>query len=139
MVTSILTIVYLGSDLLCAVRNRGMACTMKDVILQCRLIKTKKRLTFDIIKQADRVTFKGEDDGPYFKFTASNGYEVISRSRMDIQSERIWLLGGTNDDIAYRSGTMVFPSDEKRDHCYDEFVKAIHEWSEYHNGLAYIY
>jgi len=112
---------------------------MTEVILECRLIRTQKRLTFDILFQHERVTFQGEDDGPYFKFTASNGYEVISRSRMDIQSERIWLRGGTSDEIAKRSGTMVFPSDEKRDECYTKFVQALYEWGDFYEGKVLIF
>lgn len=100
------------------------------------MIRTQKRLTFDILFQHERVTFQGEDDGPYFKFTASNGYEVISRSRMDIQSERIWLRGGTSDEIAKRSGTMVFSSDEKRDECFIKFKNALLEWCMHNDGLV---
>ena len=90
------------------------------------LIKTKKRLTFDILWQHPDTRYMGDDDGDYYSFTASNGYQVISRSRMDIQTERIWLLGASNDE---RSGTMVFSSDEKRDAAFDQFVKAIEEWN----------
>lgn len=97
-----------------------------------------KRLTFDILEQHPDVTFQGPDDGDYFKFTASNGYEVISRSRLDIQSERIWLRGGTEDEIAQRSGSMVFASDAKRDECEAKFIQALHEWADDNNGSVEI-
>lgn len=106
------------------------------ILLDCLLIRTTKRIVFHIHEQAPEVTFQGEDDGPYYKFTASNGYEVISRSRMDIQSERIWLWGGTNDDIAHRSGTMVFPSDAKRDECFIKFKNALWEWGMHNDGAV---
>ena len=90
------------------------------------LIKTKQRLTFDIRRQAEETRYRGEDDGPFFIFKASNGYEVFSRSRMDIQTERLWLLGAKENE---RSGSMVFSSDEKRDQAYTQFIKALHEWN----------
>lgn len=45
---------------------------------------------------------------------------------MDIQTERLWLLGGSDDE---RSGTMVFSSDEKRDAAFDKFIQALNEWN----------
>lgn len=63
------------------------------IVLKYRLIATTRRLTFDIVYQDPSTIWMGDDDGEYFKFVASNGYEVISRSRMDIQTERIWILG----------------------------------------------
>jgi hypothetical protein len=105
-------------------------------VLKYRLIKTTRRLTFDIEYQDDEFIFKGDDDGNYFKFVASNGYEVISRSRMDIQTERIWLLGAKCLEES-RSGTMVFSSNEKRDVAYENFIKAINEWAKiYAGGVA---
>ncbi|CAB5514626.1 hypothetical protein ACOTHJ_13085 [Achromobacter xylosoxidans] len=104
-------------------------------LLQFRLIKTTRRLTFDIVGQHPSVTYLGDDDGPYFKFTARNGYEVISRSRMDIQTERLWLLGAKHA-VESRSGSMVFSSDEKRDGAYYNFLLAIHEWAAHNNGVA---
>lgn len=101
------------------------------VLLECRLIKTNFRLTFDILSQHPDVTYSGDDDGDYFKFTASNGYEVISRSRMDIQTERLWLLGAKPNE---RSGSMVFSSNEKRDQAYDAFMLALNEWSDFNGG-----
>ncbi|MBK6616322.1 hypothetical protein [Ottowia sp.] len=95
-------------------------------IIRFALIKTKRRLTFDILYQHPDTVYTGEDDGPYYVFKASNGYEVISRSRMDIQTERLWLRGASEEE---RSGTMVFSSDEKRDKAYDEFLKALGEWA----------
>lgn len=97
--------------------------------LMYRLIPTTRRLTFDIIAQNPKVTFDGEDDGDYFMFIASNGYQVMSRSRMDIQTERIWLLGAKNDESSIRSGTMIFSSDERRDIAHENFNKALREWA----------
>jgi hypothetical protein len=100
-------------------------------VIEYKLIKTRRRLTFDILWQHPDTIFKGEDDDDYYKFIASNGYEIISRSRMDIQTERLWLLGAKEHE---RSGSMVFSSDEKRDQAYNEFQKAITEWFEYITG-----
>lgn len=104
---------------------------MHSDIIQYTLTKTTRRLTFDITFQREDTRYKGEDDGPYFKFVASNGYEVISRSRMDIQTERLWILGAKENE---RSGTMVFSSDEKRDIAYTGFVKALDEWAQFVRG-----
>jgi hypothetical protein len=98
---------------------------MKDDILQFELIKTNRRLTFEISYQREDTRYRGPDEGDFFTFTASNGYEVISRSRMDIQTERLWLLGAKENE---RSGTMVFSSNEKRDRAYIEFLLALEEW-----------
>lgn len=108
---------------------------MSNVLLVYSLTKTTRRLTFDIIEQAEAVTYMGDDDGPYFKFVAGNGYEVISRSRMDIQTERLWLLGAKRHEEA-RSGSMVFSSNEKRDAAYDKFIAAINEWAAANGGEA---
>lgn len=94
-------------------------------IIEFAIIKTKRRLTFDITYQRPDTRYQGADDGDYLTFKASNGYEVISRSRMDIQTERLWLLGAAEDE---RSGSMVFSSDEKRDKAYDAFMVAMAEW-----------
>ncbi len=107
------------------------------VILCCRLIMTTRRLTFDIIYQDSSTIYMGDDDGEYYTFTASNGYEVISRSRMDIQTERIWLLGARHVEES-RSGTMVFSSDQKRDKAYRDFCLALHEWAEKYGGRCVI-
>lgn len=104
-------------------------------LLIYRLIKTTRRLTFDILFQDPSVIYLGDDDGPYHHFRATNGYEVISRSRMDIQTERIWLLGAKHTEES-RSGTMVFSSNEKRDLAYRNFVQAINEWASHNNGIA---
>ena len=104
-------------------------------ILVYTLTKTTRRLTFDIISQAEAVTWRGDDDGAYFKFVASNGYEVISRSRMDIQTERIWLLGAKRDE-EQRSGTMVFSSEAKRDSAYVKFIQALDEWAKSTGGIV---
>ncbi len=106
-------------------------------VLICRLIKTTRRLTFDIVYQDPKTIWMGDDDGEYYRFVASNGYEVISRSRMDIQTERLWLLGAKHAEES-RSGSMVFSSDEKRDKAFDEFVKALTEWGWENGGLAVV-
>lgn len=105
-----------------------------NVVLVYSLIKTTRRLTFDIHFQ--RHIYDGPDDGDYFKFVASNGYEVISRSRMDIQTERIWLLGAKHHEES-RSGTMVFSDDTKRDKAYDDFTLALDEYALSLDGTAF--
>lgn len=93
------------------------------------LVPSTKRLTFDVIYQRPATIWMGDDDGGYHRFLASNGYEVISRSRMDIQTERIWVLGAKYlEPEGQRSGSMVFSSNEKRDHAEAEFHKALREW-----------
>ncbi len=104
-------------------------------LLQYALIRTTRRLTFDILWQDESTIYMGDDDGEYFSFTASNGYQVISRSRMDIQTERLWLLGAKHKEEA-RSGTMVFSSDSKAKKAHIEFIKAIDEWAAHHGGTA---
>lgn len=96
-----------------------------DELIGYDLIATNRRLTLDIHWQHPATRYMGEDDGKYFTFTASNGYQVISRSRMDIQTERLWLLGALENE---RSGTMVFSSNEKRDIAAENFQQAITEW-----------
>lgn len=105
------------------------------VLLRYELQKATRRLTFDIHWQHPELTWMGDDDGDYFKFTASNGYEVISRSRMDIQTERLWLLGAKHAEEA-RSGSMVFSTNEKRDAAYAQFVLALDEWAAANGGTA---
>lgn len=114
-----------AADLPAALSHATAALLSAEDIIHFQLIKTTRRLTFDITFQRADTRYQGEDDGPFFTFRASNGYEVISRSRMDIQTERLWLLGASEDT---RSGTMVFSSDEKRDKAYEEFLKALAEW-----------
>lgn len=93
------------------------------------IVPTTKRLTFDIIYQRPQTIWTGDDDGDYHRFTASNGYEVISRSRMDIQTERLWLLGAKYMDPSdQRSGSMVFSSNDKRDLAEVLFHDALKEW-----------
>lgn len=116
--------------------NYGMDETPEMVILDLityRLVKTTKRLTFDILYQTPdtRVTWHGDDDGDFHKFRASNGYEVVSRSVMDIQTERVWLWGASKEDRAERSGSMVFGTNEKRDKAYENFHQAIREWNDF--------
>ena len=43
-------------------------------VLTCRLIKTTRRLTFDIVYQDPKTIWMGDDDGDYYRFVASNGY-----------------------------------------------------------------
>lgn len=97
-------------------------------LIRFNLHKSKRRLTFDIFWQDPRTRYEGDDDGEYFTFVATNGYEVISRSRMDIQTERLWLLGASADE---RSGSMVFSTDEKRDKAFEEFFEALFQWNEF--------
>lgn len=96
----------------------------KKILLAFKLIKTKRRITFDILDQD--MQFCGESDDKYLTFRSSNGIEVISRSRMDVQTDRLWLLGCGPDE---RSGSMVFSSDEKRDKMFDLFLEALDEWA----------
>ncbi len=103
----------------------------KEKLIECKIIPTTNRLTFDITWQHPETRYMGEDDGDYYKFVASNGYEVISRSRMDIQTERLWLLGAKEND---RSGSMVFSSNEKRDKALLEFEVALIEWKRFVTG-----
>lgn len=72
------------------------------------------------------MKFCGKTDDDYLTFKASNGVEIISRSRMDVQTDRLWLLGCGPD---MRSGSMVFSSDEKRDKMFSEFQDALFEWA----------
>lgn len=60
---------------------------------------------------------------------------MISRSRMDIQTERLWLIGAKHAEEP-RSGSMVFSSNEKRDAAYTAFLQAIAEWAAHNNGNA---
>lgn len=59
---------------------------LDKVILKYRLIATKRRLTFEILEQ-DMTNFVGKTDDDYCVFRAKNGVEIISRSRMDIQTD----------------------------------------------------
>lgn len=106
-----------------------------QTLLEYSLIKTTRRLTFDIHFQHPLMIWMGDDDGDYMRFKASNGYEVISRSRMDIQTERLWLLGAKHEEET-RSGSMVFSSDAKRDAAYANFVQALDEWATSQGGVA---
>jgi hypothetical protein len=101
-----------------------------DDILTYRLVQFRKRIVFDILYQRPDTIFDGTDDGDYFMFIASNGFQVMSRSRMDIQTERLWLLGCKNDSHADRSGTMVFAMQEMCDKAYPGFHIALREWAD---------
>lgn len=99
-----------------------------DDIIVFQLLKTKCRLTFDILYQREDTRYKGEEDGDYFTFSVSNGYRVMSRSRMDIKSQRLWLLGASEEE---RSATLTFSSDEKRDNAYDCFIQVLTDWVQF--------
>lgn len=101
-----------------------------DDILTYRLVQFRKRIVFDILYQRPDTIFDGPDDGDYLMFIASNGFQVISRSRMDIQTERLWLLGAKNDSHADRSGTMVFAMQEMCDKAYPGFHLSLKEWAD---------
>lgn len=98
-------------------------------VIDYMLIATNRRLTLDIAFQHAATRWQGDDEGDYPVFTASNGYEVISQSRMDIQTKRLWLLGSADN---MRSGTMVFSSNEKRDRAACKFQEALTEWARWH-------
>lgn len=125
---------YSTRCLACATEERRLReGVFAGCLLRFRLIKTTRRLTFDIDYQHPKTIYAGPDDGQYFKFVSSNGYEVISRSRMDIQTERIWLLGAKHEE-EQRSGTMVFSDNEKRDIAYRGFIFALNEWATKNGG-----
>jgi hypothetical protein len=92
-------------------------------LLEYKLISTHRRLTFDIYSQSDK--WIGTEEMPK-RFMAENGVEIISQSQMDIQTDRLWILGERG---ITRSGSMVFSSDEKRDAMFKRFQAAITEWS----------
>jgi hypothetical protein len=92
--------------------------------IKYRLIKTNRRLTFDILEQ--NMSFCGVSDEEYLVFKAKNGIEIISRSRMDIQTDRLWLIGCSPNE---RSGSMVFSTDEKRDREFERFQDALVDWA----------
>lgn len=98
-------------------------------ILAYRLVQFRKRIVFDILHQREDTIWKGEDDGDYFMFIASNDFQIISRSRMDVQTERLWLRGAKNDAHADRSGTMVFAMQDMLDRAYPKFHAALDEWA----------
>lgn len=108
----------------------------EKILLICRLIKTTKRITFDIEFQHPDVTNTNPEE--IIAFKASNGYDVISEHRMDIQSRRIWLLGASNDQTSERSGTMAIPTHEMTEDSYDGFLLALLEWALHNNGSVKI-
>jgi hypothetical protein len=103
-----------------------------ECLLEGWLIKTTKRLTFQINYQAAVIT--NTDLSGIKQFTATNGYDVISEHRMDIQSRRIWLLGAENDQPAIRSGTMATPVQSLCDEGFIGTIEALRQWAEHHNG-----
>lgn len=54
-------------------------------VISYQLIKTTRRLTFDIAYQRGDTIFEGDDDGPYFKFLASNGVFIQRKARQSLQ------------------------------------------------------
>lgn len=72
------------------------------------------------------MNYCGISDEDYLVFKAKNGIEIISRSRMDIQTDRLWLIGCSPNE---RSGSMVFSSDEKRDREFQRFQEALLDWA----------
>ena len=100
---------------------------LNAMVLDCALIKTTKRITFEIFYQAGRITNFDDAGMKYFK--ASNGYEIISEHRMDIQSRRIWLRGAADDAPAIRSGTLALPTQTMCDDTFPEFIAALKEWA----------
>lgn len=108
-----------------------------DYLLEAWLIKTTKRLTFQIDYQAARVT--NLDINSIKQFRASNGYDIISEHRMDIQSRRIWLLGAEHDQPSIRSGTMATPVQSLCDEGFTGTIDALREWAESNNGYVILH
>lgn len=108
----------------------SMEFETKLELLHYVLIPTTKRLTFDILWQDEMTIWKGSDDGDYYFFRSSNRYEIMSRSVMDIQTERIWLWGASREERAFRSGTMNFGDNYKRDKALAGFHQALQEWND---------
>lgn len=106
------------------------------LLLECCLIKTTKRITFEISFQSIYIT--NEDENSIKSFVARNGYDVISEHRMDIQSYRIWLHGAANDQPATRSGTMAIPTQKMTDETFPEYIEALKEWADYNLGKVEI-
>lgn len=83
----------------------------KELLLRYSLISTNKRLTFDIDFQSHRITYLGRENSPY-SYMSPAGVQVIVQNQMDIQIDRLWLIG----EAGYtRSGSMVFGNNTKRD------------------------
>lgn len=101
-------------------------------IISYRLIKTTGRLTLDIIYQHPDTRYMGDDDGQYWVFKASNGYEVISRSRMDLYTNVIYVWGAKENT---RSGTQNILDPVKRDREYDRIHVALQEWADQYKYL----
>lgn len=100
---------------------------LRAMVLDCVLIKTKKRITFEIRYQHKKITNQKEDG--IISWRATNGYEIISEHRMDIQSRRILLRGAADDEPAQRSGTLALPTQKMCDDTYPEFLDALEEWA----------
>jgi hypothetical protein len=107
---------------------------MSDIIqlgdvISYRLVPFRKRIVFDILHQRPDTIWRGEDEGDFYMYIAPNDFQIISRSRMDIQTERLWLLGAKNDAHADRSGTMVFAVQDMLDRAYPKFHSALESWA----------
>ena len=103
-------------------------------LLEAWLFKTTKRLTFQINYQSPTIT--NTDLSGIKQFTATNGYDVISEHRMDIQSRRIWLLGAESDQPAIRSGTMATPVQSLCDEGFTGTIEALRQWAIHNNGYV---
>lgn len=108
-----------------------------NLLLEAWLIKTTKRLTFQIVFQAFDVTNRDINDIKQFR--ASNGYDIISEHRMDIQSRRIWLLGAENDQPSIRSGTMATPTQALCDDGFTGTISAFNEWANHNDGYVLLH
>ena len=97
----------------------------EHTIFSYSLFKANRRLVFDIHHQDPVIIYRGADDGEYFYYKTPNGYEIMSRSRMDLHTERIWVVGAKAHE---RSGSVVLSSNEKRDKVADEIHLAIFQW-----------
>lgn len=104
------------------------------LLLRASLVKTRKRLTFHIEHQDEKVWNKNENG--IMTFTASNGYEIISEHRMDIQSRRLWLFGAADDQSANRSGSMAVPTQALCEAGWIEFPDALCEWANRNRGYV---
>lgn len=116
------------------IETKILGNSLEKLLLTCWLIKTTKRLTFQIDYQAPEVT--NTDLTGIKQFTATNGYDVISEHRMDIQSRRIWLLGAENDQPSIRSGSMATPIQQLCDDGYVGTIEALRQWAIHNNGYV---
>jgi hypothetical protein len=94
------------------------------IILIYQLIPTCRRLTFDIHYQDN--SWDGTEE-TRMVYRHDNGVEIISQSQMDIQTDRLWILGEKGHT---RSGSMVFSDDLKRDKQEKKFDEALLGWAQ---------